>query len=100
MKAVWWFLFRAPLLSARGFLRLALILSVLFFTVHAAGLRNYTSVLSYTSPTSGMPDELTALLAALYLLSYFLFAGLVPILAIGAGLFSILNRLTGCRRAV
>ena len=96
MNRKWWrIFFHARLLSPRGLLLRAAALTVLFLIVHAAGLREYTSVLSGTSPTGIRMDVWGGVLGVAYVALYFGFVLLVPVLALAAGVFLFLQRLSG-----
>lgn len=64
------------------FIRIALILAVLFLLGHLVGLRESTAIISGTRPAT----ELELFLGAFYALSWFGFVLLSPILALAGGM--------------
>lgn len=94
MKSHWWsFLFHNRLLSPKGLVLRAAVLTGLFLAVHIAGLREYTVVLSGTSPTGIRADVWAGTLGLVYVFFYFAFVIGVPILLLGAAFFMIFQRL-------
>ena len=79
---------RAPMLSPRGFLNRAAVILVAFLALHALGSRESTTLLSGTSP-GGSAD---LFLGGAYVIAYFATVLGVPILLIGAVLFTALAR--------
>ena len=84
MKLLWRRLFGAKFFSPKGFLVRAAVLTAMFFLLHALSLREYTSIISGTSPTGDRMQAWPALLGVAYLVMYFLFILVAPILALGA----------------
>ena len=78
-------------ISPRGFLRRAVELLVIFLVCHAAGLREYTSIISVTSPSGGKADTLCAVLGCVYGVVYFLCVLVAPILVLASGIFWLLQ---------
>ncbi len=74
-----------------GFVKAAVVLSLLYLICHLAGLREYTSIMSGTMPAGGPAGFGLLFLACLYILSYVAFALLVPVLLIAALLFTLAN---------
>ena len=72
------------LLSPKGLLTRAAMLALVFLLCHAAGLREYTSVLSGTVPAGATGRVIAVGLAALYLFSYFAFVLLVPVMVLAS----------------
>jgi hypothetical protein len=85
-------LWRAEFFSAKDFVVRAVFLSALFLVVHAAGLREYTAFLSGTPAQPGLSWQAVAFLGAAYLLVYYAFILLVPILLIAALIHRLLSR--------
>ena len=86
-------LFGTRLFTPVGFLVRAGLLVIAFFVVHALGLREYTSILCGASASGDSSDAtLQVILAAVYLVLYFLAVLVVPVLVIGAGVMSMLLR--------
>lgn len=79
-------LWKAEFFSAKDFVIRALFIAVLFAAAHLAGLREYTSFLSGTSANTDLSRETVAFLGVGYVLLYFAFLLLVPILLIAAAL--------------
>ena len=75
---------RAEFLSANDLLQRACALSVMFWGAHLAGLREFTSVLNGTIGSMAAGWNLSAFLAAIYILLYLAFVILVPILVLAA----------------
>ena len=80
------------LISPSGFLVLALLFSLAYLTADAAGWRQYTSVLSGTPSGPGGVYGPDAWRGGVYIVLYFAFVLLVPILVIAAVLFFVLQR--------
>ena len=88
MSSKWWRpLFHVRLLSPKGLLLRAAGLTALFLIVHTAGLREYTMVLSGTSPTGIRMDAWGGFLGVAYVGLYFGFVLGVPVLLLAAALF-------------
>jgi hypothetical protein len=77
---------RADFLSPKDLLLRAGTISLCFGIAHLAGLRQHTTFLSGTLADPAMSWPLASFLGGLYVLLYFAFALLVPILVIAAGL--------------
>lgn len=82
---------KAPMFSPKGFLTRAAILTFLFAIVHLVGLREFTSVLSGTSATGGSAKTLSATAGSVYIVLYFAFVLIVPILVLSSGIFAVLQ---------
>lgn len=82
---------KAPAFSPTGFLVRAAALALLYGLLSLFGLRGYMCVLSLTFP-EGTPRGLSLFFCLIYLLSYFSFILLVPILTIGAAIFAAARR--------
>lgn len=78
---------RAPMFTPQGFVVRALLLTLIFLILELLGLRAYTCILCGSSPTGGAADSTLAILAVIYILSYFAAVLLVPILLIAAAIF-------------
>ena len=86
---------RAEFLSARDMLQRACALSVMFLVAHLAGLREFTSVLNGTIGSVAAGWNLSAFLAAVYILLYLAFVILVPILVLAAMILTVGRRFLG-----
>ncbi|MBI4601758.1 MAG: hypothetical protein HY721_07340 [Planctomycetes bacterium] len=73
-------------LTPAGLLLRAALLSALFFAVHAAGWREYTSIISGTTH----PDRMATVLGIAYAFFWFAFVLGVPVLVLGAGIYALL----------
>ena len=73
--------------SPGGLLIWAAIIAGVFLSCHAAGLREYTTVISGTWPTEGRSSVFPVVLAGLYVVAYFAFVLLVPILVLASAVF-------------
>ena len=82
----WRFFAGSRIMSARGFLVRALVLSLVFLVCHLAGFRAYTSILCGTYPSAEWAASIQALLGLLYVIVYLAFTVLVPVLLIAATL--------------
>ncbi len=82
---------KAPMFSPAGFLVRAAGIVVIYAVLTICGLREHMSILSLTFP-EGVSRNLSLFFGLIYLLSYFSFILLVPILAIASGLFALLLR--------
>jgi hypothetical protein len=78
-----------PRLSPHGLLSCAAILTLTFMFMHLLGLREYTTIISGTSPTGDPQDWFAALIGVFYILFYLAFTMLVPLLLIAAGLLAL-----------
>jgi len=83
---------RAEFLSPKDLLQRALAISVLFFLLHLAGLREYTSILNGTVGSLALGWKLSGFLAVIYILAYLAFVVLVPILILAALLLWLWQR--------
>ena len=88
---------REPLLgrffTPKYFLLRAMMLAVLFFLAHVAGLQEYTTFLSGTPDSSGASLETSAFWGTGYLVLYLGIVVAVPILLLAATLLWIAGRL-------
>jgi hypothetical protein len=85
-------LWHARFFSAGDFVLRALFLIAVFLIVHLAGLREYTAFLSGTPAHPGMSWQWVAFLGTLYLLLYFAFILLVPVLLLAAAILFLTRR--------
>ena len=85
-------LWKAEAFSPSAFLVRAAILAALYAVSSAAGLQEYTTFLSGTSPNVNMSWHTASTLGLVHLLLHFAFILLVPILLITAGLLVTWNR--------
>ena len=77
---LWW----AEFCSPKDFVRRAAVIAFLFLVAHLAGLREYTSFLSGTVPSPDTSWKLTIFFGLIYLVLYFAFVLLAPILLLAA----------------
>lgn len=84
---------KAGFLSPKDLLQRAFFLCVLYFLAHLAGLREYTSVLNGTVGSVALGWNLSAFLAAIYIMLYLAFVILVPVMILAAVLLLIWQRL-------
>jgi hypothetical protein len=75
---------RSPALSPAGLMVRAIFLLVLFAILHAMGFREYTSIISGTSPTGTPLQLLHVFIAILYAAFYFASVMLSPVLIIAS----------------
>ncbi len=79
----------APFFSPRGFFDRAVMLLLLFAVCHLAGLREYTCIISGTSPTGDPADTAASMLGIAYFATYSLALLVAPIFAIAAVLLKL-----------
>ena len=77
-------LWRAEFCSPKDFVRRAAVIAFLFLLAHLAGLSEYTSFLSGTVPSPDTGWKLTIFFGLIYLVLYFAFVPLAPILLLAA----------------
>lgn len=75
---------RANFLSPKDLLQRAGAISVIFFFLHLAGLREFTSILNGTVGSLALGWKLSAFLAVIYIAAYLAFVVLVPVLVLAA----------------
>jgi len=75
---------RAKFLTPKDFLLRAAVITAFFLIAHLAGLREYTSFLSGTVASPDMGWQQAAFFGLVYLILYFAFVLLVPILLLAA----------------
>ena len=75
---------QAEFLSPRDMLQRAAAIAGSFLLVHLAGLRDFTSVLNGTIGSLALGWDLSAFLAAVYIMLYLAFVILVPVLILAA----------------
>ena len=90
-----WRRFRRPLLTPAGLLQRAVLVAAVFWVAHAAGLREYTSILCGMPPDRGW----RSFLGAAYIQLYFGFVIVAPVLVLGAAIFALLLRWAPGRKA-
>lgn len=88
-------LFGGSSFSPRGLLIDAALITVLFLAAHLAGLREYTTVFSGTSPTGDVRDVVALAFGIGYVVFYLGFVVFVPVLILGAGIFLALEMRLG-----
>jgi hypothetical protein len=94
MKATFDFLrriWKADAFSPGAFVVRAAVLAALYGVSCAAGLQEYTTFLSGTSPNVNLSWQTVSAIGLIHLLLYFSFILLVPILLITAGLLKAWN---------
>lgn len=79
-------------LSVRDLILRPIVITVFFAIAHFCGLREYTSFISGTAPTTSFSPTVAGFFGLSYLVLYFAFMLLVPILLIAAGLVTLWNR--------
>jgi hypothetical protein len=89
---------RAEFLSPKDLLQRAGAITVIYFILHLAGLREYTSVLNGTVGSVALGWKLSGFLAVIYILFYLALVVLAPILVLAAGLLLAWQKF-GARRA-
>ena len=94
----WLYLINVPVISPKGFLVRAAIIGTIFLLLYIAGLKEYTCVLCGTSPTGNVADSWSAMLGVSYVLCYFAFIVLAPVLILAAGILWLLQSTIGRRR--
>ena len=82
-----------PLFSPKGLLVRAGLIALFFLLCHAAGLREYTSIVSGTSPTGDVGDIFSVALAGLYLVAYVAAVLVAPIMLLASAIFTALQLL-------
>ena len=87
----WGALYRFQILSPRGFLLCAAAFALAFLASHAAGLRDYTSVVCGQVPTGDPADLWSIHLGMAYVVFYCATVVLVPILVLAAGVLAVLQ---------
>lgn len=85
----WW---DAEFLSAKDFVRHAVLICLVFAVAHLAGLREFTSVLNGTTGSTELGWETSALLGVGYILLYLAVVLLVPTLILAAILLTLARR--------
>jgi hypothetical protein len=77
----WW---HAPFLSPKDLARSAILIALLYGILTAAGLREYTSILSGTVGSIELGWQISAFLGFAYLFAYLAFVLVAPVLLIAA----------------
>ena len=86
---------RTPLFSPRGFVQWAAVFAAMFLLAHAAGLREFTSILNGTSGSTAISWNTAAFLGVVYVLLYLGFVLIAPTLILAAILLRIGRRIVG-----
>ncbi len=89
----WYKIFSYPIFSPKGFLLRAGLLTLIYLVLHLAGLREYTIILSGNSPTDNPANTLASSLGCTYIVFYFAWILLVPVLLLAVPIFTVLNLL-------
>ena len=84
----------AGMFSPKGLLLRAAVIAAAFLVVHAAGLREYTSVLSGTPASGSLPEAFALAAGIAYATLYFGFVLLAPLLVLAAVILVLLARIT------
>jgi ABC-type multidrug transport system fused ATPase/permease subunit len=92
--------FRAPFLTPKDLVLRAAVFCALFLLAHVAGLRESTSFLSGTVPSPDTSWQHAAFLGSVYILLYFAFVLLVPILLLAAIFSAVWRRVSSVRRRI
>jgi len=79
---------RAEALSPKDLVLRAAFIAALYLAAHLAGLREFTTFLSGTAPVTTLSWQCVSFLGAAYLLVYFAFILLAPMLLIAAALLA------------
>jgi len=79
------------LFSPKGFLLRAALIGLCFLIVHAAGWREHTTFLTGTPADAATSMNQTILFGVVYLVAYFSFVIVAPILVFAAGIFALAN---------
>ena len=79
-------------ISPRSLLVAAAALAIAFGLSHVAGLRHYAGFLSGSAPAGTGDGTLPAGFGVIYVLLYFAFVVIAPILALAAGILAVLTR--------
>src|SRR5262245_16445609 len=85
--------FRSPIISPAGLAARALLIVIAFLILQAAGLREYTSFISGTSPTGDPLTTWPLVLGGVYLLTFLAGIVMVPTFLLGAVFLWCLQRL-------
>jgi hypothetical protein len=85
-------LIRAPFLSPRGFVARAMLLAVVFGACELAGWREHTTFISGTATSADTGIDVSVTVGLIYMLAYFGFVLVAPILVIAAALMWIARR--------
>lgn len=75
------------------------IIVVIFVVMEILGLRDYTSVISGTSPVGNPADQTATLIGFAYILAWFSFVLFVPTLIMGAILMKVARKIIDSRSA-
>jgi hypothetical protein len=92
----WLAALRAEAFSPKDLVQRAVFIAVLYLAAHLAGLREFATFLSGTAPVTTLSWQWVAFLGAAYLIVYFAFILLAPMLLIAAALLAAWGAL--CRR--
>jgi hypothetical protein len=92
-KNHWYHIFFYPIFTPRGFLLRAGLITLIYFILHLAGFREYTIILSGNSPTDNPANTSASSLGCVYIVFYFAWILLAPILLLAVPFFAALNRL-------
>jgi hypothetical protein len=90
-ESMWRTPMRAGFFTPTGLLVRAALLAGSYLILSAAGLREFTGALSFTTP-AGVPAPIAAIGCAAYLVFYFSWVLVVPVLVIAAALLAVVNR--------
>lgn len=93
--SVWQRIWRAPTFSPLGFLVRGLLLVCFFVICESLGWREYTAILSGTSPTGAPLDSTMSLIGCTYFVAYSLVVLVAPVLMIAAVVLRLMLGATG-----
>ena len=82
---------RSGFFTPTGLLLRATLLAVIYLVLSAAGLRDFTGALSFSAPV-GVPGPVAAVGCAAYLVFYFSWVLVVPVLVIAAAMLAVVAR--------
>jgi len=85
-------LIRAPFLSPLGFVARALLLALVFGACELAGWREHTTFISGTAASAEAGISSSVTLGLIYMLAYFGFVLVAPILLLAAGMLTLWQR--------
>lgn len=90
-ESVWRIPMRAAFFTPAGLIVRAALLAGSYLILSATGLREFTGALSFTSPAA-VPAPIAAIGCATYLVFYFSWVLVVPVLVIAAALLAVVDR--------
>src|SRR5690349_6318389 len=85
-------LIHAPILSPSGFVMRALLLAIIFAACELAGWREHTTFISDTATSAEAGVNSSVTFGLIYMLAYFGFVLIAPILVLAAGILFLWQR--------